>query len=211
MLYYPENYDVTITGEVLNETTQEWIAGGGEMAQTKRGNGYTNQFSQSLIFSKQTGVCLHVMDSDHPEISEKEDPLVAAVAPYSRIDRIITNSEKVVVPDPELFGLEPEHGWCFYYQKAQLARQTKDWKQAAAWGDEALAHGFSPADPIEWLVFVQAFRYTDNENYQNSLDAIRMDPYVGDEACQVFESYSQEMANSPYANQHQMLIDDLCD
>ena len=211
LLYYPQDRKVIITGEVLDQTTLEWFTNGGEMVQRKRGNKYINQFSQTLIFSKQTGSCLHLMDADHPEISETSNPLIAAVAPYSQIDRIIPSSSKVVEPDFDIFGPEPEHGWCFYYQKAQLARQNKDWGQAAAWGNEALAQGFAPADPIEWLVFAQAFRYTSDESYNVVLNDILKDKYVQGEACQVFESYSPEMADSPYINQHQTLIEDVCD
>jgi len=29
------------------------------------------------------------------------------------------------------------HGWCYYYQKANLARQQGDWEQVIALGREA--------------------------------------------------------------------------
>jgi hypothetical protein len=55
------------------------------------------------------------------------------------------------------FGAEPAHGWCYFYQKAELARQQGDWDSIAALGAEAASLDLAPADPIEWMPFLQAY------------------------------------------------------
>jgi hypothetical protein len=56
-----------------------------------------------------------------------------------------------------LFGPEPLHSWCYYYEKADLARQEGDWNQVAHLGDEAFAASYRPDDPSEYLPFIEAY------------------------------------------------------
>ena len=42
-------------------------------------------------------------------------------------------------PPAYFFGAEPEPGWCYYYEKADLARQRGDWQQIVDLGDIALS------------------------------------------------------------------------
>ena len=60
------------------------------------------------------------------------------------------------------FGEEPAHGWCFYYQKASLARQVGDWNEVLRLGEEANSRGLIANDQIEWMPFLQAYAYVDN-------------------------------------------------
>lgn len=58
---------------------------------------------------------------------------------------------------PAFLGAEPEHGWCYYFQKADLARQLGDWETAAKFGDQAAKHGLAPYDPSEYLPIIEAY------------------------------------------------------
>jgi hypothetical protein len=55
-----------------------------------------------------------------------------------------------------LFAPEPARGWCYYYARAELARQIQDWEAIARLDAQAIAAGLSPSDPLEWLPFVEA-------------------------------------------------------
>ena len=63
-------------------------------------------------------------------------------------------------PDPEIFGLEPEHDWCYYFQKGDLARQTGDWKTAIALYKEAQKKGLAPSFGTEYIPFIEAYAQT---------------------------------------------------
>lgn len=56
-----------------------------------------------------------------------------------------------------LFGSEPEHRWCYYFEKADLARQQGDWEKVAKLGDQAFAVPYYPDDPAEYLPFIEAY------------------------------------------------------
>ena len=61
---------------------------------------------------------------------------------------------------PSIFGLEPTHTWCYYFEKADLARQTDSWVQVAEIGDQAFAIPYYPDDMSEYLPFVEAYART---------------------------------------------------
>jgi hypothetical protein len=51
---------------------------------------------------------------------------------------------------------EPEHTWCYYFAKAELARQQGHWDQVIELIDEARSYGYEPEDPFEWLLYIEA-------------------------------------------------------
>jgi hypothetical protein len=55
-----------------------------------------------------------------------------------------------------VFGEEPSHGWCYYYQKAQLARQKADWDAISKIAGEVAQLDLHPNDQVEWMPFLQA-------------------------------------------------------
>ena len=76
-------------------------------------------------------------------------------------------------PAAVIFGAEPEHGWCYTYQQADLARQREDWQAVVSLYDEAEAAGLAPVDVVEWLPFYEAF-YTLGDKERAGLLAERI-------------------------------------
>jgi len=74
------------------------------------------------------------------------------------------------VPE-NIFGPEPAHEWCYYYQKADLARSLQDWPRVTALADEAAASGFAPQNGVELLPFIQA--YAMQGQWEPALEASR--------------------------------------
>src|SRR5208283_158340 len=61
--------------------------------------------------------------------------------------------------------------WCYFFEKADLARQVGDWQEVARLGDEAFAKHYYPVeeDLSEYLVFIEAYarlgRWQDVEKF----------------------------------------------
>jgi hypothetical protein len=128
--------------------------------------------------------CVQVIDGTAPEYSRYEDPLFLLVSPHSEIEQILTDESPPDVPET-LFGPEPEHGWCYYYEKAALARQRGDWDEVLRLADEARDQGLSPADLIEWIPFLQAYAlHGRTDELINLSAAIQSDEYVARQVCQ---------------------------
>jgi hypothetical protein len=82
--------------------------------------------------------------------------LLRQAAAMSDPGRILSGAPQgVYVPPDSIFGAELEHGWCYYYQKAELARQNKDWGEVVRLGETAFSLDDYPNDAVERLVFIE--------------------------------------------------------
>ena len=99
---------------------------------------------------------MHVIDGTSPALSTYEESRIASVSSYSNIDLIDVNAQPHV-PSQSIFGGEPQHTWCYYFQKASLASQNADWNTVVELGNEAWKLELRPEDKSEWLVFLKAY------------------------------------------------------
>jgi hypothetical protein len=108
-----------------------------------------------VIYSKPgADRCLWVLspdDADNPELPE----LTRQALPVANLSRIEAQARAPLPAD--LFGKEPAHTWCYFYQRAELARQQKDWQTVAALGDQAAGLGYKPGNANEWLPFIEGY------------------------------------------------------
>jgi hypothetical protein len=77
----------------------------------------------------------------------------------SNLGQVISQPANDVLP-PTILGAEPAHTWCYYFEKADLARQEEDWGQVAGIGDQVFAIPYYPDDYSEYLPFVEAYART---------------------------------------------------
>ncbi|NPV56069.1 MAG: hypothetical protein HPY76_05260 [Anaerolineae bacterium] len=115
-----------------------------------------------VYYEPQRANCLWLLDE-----SDSADPLLPALTrqmlPASDLARILPASAPEGYPSADLYGEEPAHDWCYFYQKAALARQRGDWVTVVTLGDTARKErGYHPADayfktPHEWQVFIEGY------------------------------------------------------
>jgi hypothetical protein len=77
----------------------------------------------------------------------------------SNLEEIISQPENDVVP-PAILGAEPAQTWCYYFEKADLARQEENWDRVAEIGDQAFAIPYFPDDYSEYLPIIEAYART---------------------------------------------------
>ena len=141
-------------------------------------------YGNVLVLSQpSSSSCVHVLDGQQPLISVLDPADVRLAAPSSKIENVIADS-KPFVPQSLAFGREPEHGWCYHYEKAELALQVKDWKQVVDLGEEAIRLGLHPEDQSEWLPFLQAYALTGNtQRVKQTAPKINMERSLRLQAC----------------------------
>jgi hypothetical protein len=76
---------------------------------------------------------------------------------------IIQNGKSDMTIDP-LKSMEPDHSWCYYFEKADLASQQKNWDQVVEYGEIAFNLADHPNDPIERFPFIEAYAHTGDFN-----------------------------------------------
>ncbi len=128
--------------------------------------------------------CVHVIDARWIEQSQHDTEEIVQLFPHSKMEYALTEGE-TAVPLGFAFGTEPTHGWCYFYQKAELARQQGDWDSVAALGEEAASQNLVPADPIEWTPFLQAYAVLGHiEKVESLAEQFRDDSFHKGQFCQ---------------------------
>ena len=115
-------------------------------------------YGKVIILSQSSpNTCLHVLDGRRFEqaITEARTD-VRPIAKYSNVGLINTSGPQAV-PLPAVFGPEPSHTWCYFYQKMDLARQTGDWQSVVDLAKEAKSLEVGPADVSEWMPLLEAY------------------------------------------------------
>jgi len=106
-----------------------------------------------VIYAPQHG-CLRVLDPARGDgvTYDWQTPYLTNAIPLSDPMNILENDLTPRLP----FLSEPAHTWCYYYAKAELAYQKRDWEQVVKLIDKAVSLGYAPEDPFEWLAYIEA-------------------------------------------------------
>lgn len=156
-IYGGEGDSLRLFSAPLNKDELQWLETGNIRKDDFRGVTQHLDYQDSLVVSiPSSNSCLNVYDQNKLELSEQAEPLVQVAAMYSNLDQVILDSIGHVPPE-EIFGPEPEHRWCYYYQKASLARQFGDWAEVIRLLDEAEDNGYRANDRVEWMPFFEAY------------------------------------------------------
>ncbi len=87
----------------------------------------------------------------------------------------IAQSHSPASPYRYLFGPEPPHGWCHYYQQAQLAAQRGDGERVVRLGHDAWSLGLAPDLDSEWDLFREFSRRVQGREFprQETMPRVR--------------------------------------
>jgi len=117
----------------------------------------TRQEVVSISFEPQQQECLWVLRPSYEEIRFLSSEAYKWMS-MSNLDRIQPQANSA--PPAAIFGNEPEHTWCYYYEKADLASQQGDWQNITRLWEEAKNKGFRPRTSVELLPFIEAYART---------------------------------------------------
>lgn len=155
-----------------------------------------NSLDSILIdFAPEKGNCLWLLnqrDVFDPEIPGMAETLL----PLSNLDRIAANPLQEGYPVEEIFGKEPAHTWCYYYEKAELAGQLGDWEKVIQLFLQAQALGYKPGNPHEWIPFIKGMAYKGawGDAVQRTSKLVEKDPKYAKRMCTLWvEISAQEM------------------
>lgn len=119
---------------------------------------FTGKSADAIMISyePENNQCLWVLrpeDSDHRSLPSEMQKAVQ-ISNYENIRNVET--------EHPLFNTiveEDRNTWCYYYQKADLARQTQDWSTVTGYWDEARQKGYSPGNGFEYIVFIESYAH----------------------------------------------------
>ena len=119
---------------------------------------FSSSTSNSVVIYKDADGCLRVLDKvyGNAETVPGASYFLLNAIPLSDPGQIQADAPQPIM-DETLFGQEPPHGWCYFYEKAELARQQSDWEQVVKLYNQAQKSDLRPAMPAENLPFIEAF------------------------------------------------------
>jgi hypothetical protein len=178
-----------LTGDVVNQI----VAGNGVETPLRRGNYLERDFGNVLVMIQTSeNDCVRIVDGNAPELSPSDEDRLKLIAPRSRLDAVITDGESPT-PPANIFGKEPEHGWCYFYQKADLARQRGEWEKIPALLKQARDGSYYPNDSLEWMPFLQAAAIQDDvKQVRDMTKIVTADKFLGIQVCDIMTGFAQE-------------------
>lgn len=130
---------------------------------------FSGNTSRAVVFYYNPPGCVRVLDPFVEEGNYTLPRYLRRAMALSTTAPILPEGEPFL---PEvLFGRQSETSWCYYFEKADLARQLGDWQQVVALGELGFASGDYPNDPAERFPFIEAYAYTGD--WQRALEQSR--------------------------------------
>ena len=149
--------------------------------------------SQLVVIDYSPPGCLRVLD---PQVDSENRLLVPLLRDAAALSNTaLIQQENAVTLPASLFAPEPAQGWCYYFEKAELARQFGDWQKVAELGEIAFKLDDHPNNPVERFVFIEGYAHVgdwerairlSHESYKVSKN------YVGPLLCRLWERIKAE-------------------
>ena len=149
--------------------------------------------SNIVLFNYEPPACIHVIDPEIDDVNRLLPELLRDNAKYSNSNVILFNKEAVL--PKQFYPNEPDHGWCYYFTKAELARQQNDWEQVIQLGNKAFALNDYPNDPTERFVFIEG--YAHDGNWEKAMELSQVSykvskSFVGPPLCKLWNRIERE-------------------
>ncbi len=203
MMYYPEDQkwapadvelpsDVDLSkvswtpigAEVLNSGAVRDVILGDRSQREVRKIYVDKNYGKLLAITKPSAEgCLRVIDGENPIYSISDWTRIPEVGAHSRLSQIITDPDQAAAL-PFFMDKEGEHGWCYYFEKMELALQMDDPEEAAKLADAAFIMGLNPGDPVEWIPVAESYVQTGRmEDAKAAAENLSKDAIMERKAC----------------------------
>lgn len=151
--------------------------------------------SQVVAFYFRPPGCLRFLDAEIESVN-RMIPVESLMREASLLSDARWISDQALARMPSVYGPEPPHGWCYYFQKADLARQQKDWSQVVTLGEKAFRLDDHPNDPLEYFPFIEAYAHLGkwSQALKLSQQAYRVSPrFVAPPLCRLWQRIHREV------------------
>jgi hypothetical protein len=133
------------------------LAPGIEINYPYRTMNFSGTTDHTLVVYYPTGGCLRILDPTYTNIEFFPE------APYMLTDAIFLSDLSLINTNgtpaaslPSFFGRVDQDNWCYFFQKAELARQSGSWDEIVEIYKNTIQAELRSKDPSEYLVFTEA-------------------------------------------------------
>jgi hypothetical protein len=161
---------------------------------------FAGSTSQMIVLKYEPPACLRVLDPKYDRHLPGTPETMDAAMRLSDPGRYVIDVEFPAVLPEKIFGTAPSplEKWCYYFQRADLARQFGEWDQVAALGDIAFDLDDSPNHASERVPFIEGYAHVGDWDaaVEQTLTTIEIDKLMGPMLCDTWERINQELPAS---------------
>lgn len=165
---------------------------------------FTGTSTDSLVIAFEPGLdqCLWVLRPDDDNLRLVSEDL-RRLSAISAIDRISKREDVEVDLPKDIFTQSNVKGWCYYFEKADLARQAGEWERTIELWEQAQGKGINPGNGFEYLPFIEAYGHTGNWNQVLALtkNANKVTQGLEPSLCTTLDKLSSQTSNSQERDQ----------
>jgi hypothetical protein len=142
--------------------------------------------------------CLKVIDPAKDQSLPEKPHLFRELMPLSDLNLIDADAGEPARPPAYFFGSEPDLNWCYYFEKADLARQLGDWQQVVEIGNKVFSDNpkMHPKDITELIPFIIGYGHNGewNKAFELSMRAYQADKKIRLMLCNTWKTLSQRVS-----------------
>lgn len=161
---------------------------------------FTGSTSQAIVLQYDPPGCLRVLDPKYDGHLPGTPETMEAAMLLSDTSRILTDVESPAALPGQIYGVTPSPlaQWCYYFQRADLARQVRDWDQVAALGDIAFSLDDSPNHASERVPFIEGYAHVGDWEaaIEQTLTTIEIDKLMGPMLCDTWGRIIRDLPTS---------------
>ncbi|HLA86442.1 MAG TPA: hypothetical protein VJL10_00325, partial [Anaerolineales bacterium] len=152
--YFPFYY----TNPNVNELLQ-----GAPLESSKLSMDFAGNSKQMLLlsFNPELNRCLWILQPQDTNLRLVSDDM-RQLSAGSKIGLIKQGDGKEPTLPQDIYGKQYTESWCYYFQKADLARQYEQWDQVVKLWDAAQSAGERADNGFEYIPFIEGFGHTED-------------------------------------------------
>jgi hypothetical protein len=191
------------------------IHSGIEIEQVYRNLVFQGSTDRALVYYYTPPGCVKFLDPQYDLRLPQLPRYISDATGLSDIERILSTSPNGTAQPPEdIFGIQPAPDWCYYFEKAELARQNGDWQQVRKLGEQAFAleKRLYPVNAPEFLPYIEAhLRLGEaSEAYDLSLRAFHLSPRLNRSLCDTWDRAVAQGLPDPEAQEYYAQLAEIC-
>jgi hypothetical protein len=154
---------------------------------------------EALVVYYAPPACLRVLHPIYDAHFPKLPDLMQDALPLTALERIQADPQQPARLPAEISAGDNRRGWCYYLQKADLARQQADWKSVAELGDTAFALDDKPNHASERAPFIQGYAYTGQWERAVELtrEALEINRFMQPMLCDLWADIEENAPDTP--------------
>jgi len=166
-----------------------------------RAMNFSGSTSQVLGYFFKPPRCVTIIDPSIEQLIPSGELYVPEALALSETKWIQPDQSASITLPTQYYGEKPAPSWCYYFEKADLARQFGNWDEIAYLGEQAKSYPskLTPENAIELTTFVEG--YVKTELWKNALlwsqFAIEKNDNTQTRLCSIWQDvYDKELESS---------------